>query len=388
MARTAKGRRLTERHRVDQSRIAAAIVKAVSRIFAAKFDVANIDRTAYEVAQDAARLVLAGRRQSHDFSFEYLHNFHAAEGGDQQDAPVDYDDRYSEDQAVTELVQTIVGVSKAMARKHATYQKNREATQAAVATKVTKIVADGGRAVIENDVRAGGKGRGPIGYCRVADADPCAFCAMLASRGVYYLGEELTGADAGTGLYTSDSFKASNARFAGDGRFKVHDGCECTMEPVYYSGEGKIQLPGNGNLYAEQWAAIAAGRGKDSYGAWRRWIDSGTLPEDYEGVLEGTKRPSPARTRQQRAKKKARADRAEKAAKRVTLSRDTVEKYLKVYEDRLDGIDGELADLRHAGQTDDDQAVRALLGERRRLTQQVDTYRAFLSSMDGDTPTV
>lgn len=383
MARTAKGRRLTEAHRQDQARLVAAIVKAVQRVFGAKFDLDNIDRTGYEVAAAIAPLILGGRRQSHDVSFAYLHNFHAAEGGDPRDAPVDFDDRYDMDRATAELASTIIGVSKALSKKGKSYPDNRAATEQAVATKVTKIVADGGRAVVENDVRTGGKGRGPIGYARVADADPCAFCSMLASRGVYYLGEEVTGKAAGAGLYTTDSFTASNARFAGDGEFKVHDGCECTLEPVYYDGDGKIKLPGDGNRLADQWAAVAAGRGKDSFAAWRRWIDSGTLPEDYEGPLEaiGTKRSSPAKTRAQKAKAKRRVDRAQKAAEKVTLSRDTVERYLKVYEDRLAGIDGEVSDLRAAGQSDDDAPVRALLDERRRLTQQVDTYRAFLAKM-------
>lgn len=381
MARTAKGRRLTERHRVDQSRIAAAIVKAVLRVFGERFDLDHIDRTGYEVAAAVAPLILGGRRQSHDFSFAYLHNFHAAEGGDPRDAPVDYDDRFTEDQATAELARTIIGVSKALAKKGKSYPENREATRQAVATKVTKVVADGGRAVIENDVRTGGKGRGPIGYARVADADPCAFCAMLASRGVYYLGNTIEGNGAGAWLYTTDSFKASNARFAGDGEFKVHDGCECTLEPVYYSGEGKIQLPGDGNRLAEQWALVAAGRGKDSFATWRRWIDSGTLPEDFDGPLEGKKRPSPKKTRAQRSKKKARQKKADADAGKITLSRDTVEKYLKVYEDRLAGIEAELAALREQGQDSTDLPVLALEGEKRRLTQQVDTYRTFLSKM-------
>lgn len=366
---------------MDQARTVAGIVKAVLKVFSRKFDLDYIDRTGYEFAVAVAQFVVNGRRQSHDFSFAYLHNFHAAEGGAPGDAPVDFDDLYDVDRATTELAQTVIGVSKSLSKKGKTYDENRAATEHAVASKVTKIVADGGRAVIENDVRTGGKGRGPIGYARVADADPCAFCAMLASRGVYYLGEELTGKSAGFSLYSRDSFTQANARFIGDGQFKVHDGCECTLEPVYYDGTGPVKLPGDGNRLAEQWAQIASGREKDAFATWRRWIDSGTLPEDYEGPLEGTKRPSPTKTRAQRAKAKKRAKRAKDAAEKVTLSRDTVEKYLKVYEDRLAGVENELADLRRAGQGDDEPTVRALLGEHRRLTQQVDTYRAFLSKM-------
>lgn len=381
MARTSKGRRLTEQHRVAQARLTAGIVTAVRRLFSRRFDLDRIDETGVEVAAAIAEVVLAGRRKSHDLSFEYLHQFHAAEGGDPRDAPVDYDDRYSEADAADELARTVIGVSKSLSKKGKTYTENRAATESAVSVKAQKLVGDGGRAVIENDVKSGGTGRGPIGYARVPDADPCAFCAMLAGRGVYYLGEAIEGKSAGAWLYKADSFSKANARFIGDGEFKVHDGCDCTLEPVYYSGEGTVKLPGDGNRFAEQWAKVAAGRGGDSFAAWRRWIDSGTLPEDYEGPLEGTRRPSPTKTRKQRARTKAATARAKKAAEKVKLSPDTVRKYLKTYEDRLQGIEDEIAALKTAGLSDSDVPVATLRSEARRLTHQVDTYRAFLSKL-------
>lgn len=67
------------------------------------------------------------------------------------------------------------------------------------------------------------------GYQRVTDGDPCYFCAMLASRGP---------------VYQEDSFDHADPRFHGPGDYKVHDGCGCSLEPIYHSGtkpQGRAQ---------------------------------------------------------------------------------------------------------------------------------------------------
>lgn len=66
--------------------------------------------------------------------------------------------------------------------------------------------------------------RKAIGWARVTDDKPCYFCAMLASRGAFYL--------------SGDSFKASNKRFEGDGTAKVHDHCQCTLRAVFSLADG------------------------------------------------------------------------------------------------------------------------------------------------------
>lgn len=60
-----------------------------------------------------------------------------------------------------------------------------------------------------------------LGWYRVTDSAPCAFCAMLAGRGVEYK------------PYGEHSFDASNARFEGEGIAKVHNDCGCTMAPAF-----------------------------------------------------------------------------------------------------------------------------------------------------------
>lgn len=115
----------------------------------------------------------------------------------------------------------------------------------------TRHVLTGGRqsllTLVEGDMRA-------IGWIRVTDGDPCAFCAMLASRGA---------------VYKQDSFSQSDPRFTGPGEFKVHASCACTMEVVY---SRQAAWPGRAAEFHRLWRDNIEGRysGKDARNAWRR----------------------------------------------------------------------------------------------------------------------
>lgn len=87
------------------------------------------------------------------------------------------------------------------------------------ARAVSRHVLDGGRDSLDEVVR-----RDPqaLGWYRVTDSDPCFWCAMLASRGP---------------VYGEDSFDESDARFSGPGNHKVHDGCACSLQPIYRRGD-------------------------------------------------------------------------------------------------------------------------------------------------------
>lgn len=79
-------------------------------------------------------------------------------------------------------------------------------------------VVNGSRDTISATIEADRKVRG---YQRITDADPCYFCAMLASRGP---------------VYQDDSFDDADPRFYGPGDYKVHDHCNCSLEPIYHVG--------------------------------------------------------------------------------------------------------------------------------------------------------
>jgi hypothetical protein len=121
-------------------------------------------------------------------------------------------------------------------------------------------VADGGRdtvlTVVQNDQAA-------LGWIRVTAADPCAFCSLLASRGITW------------NRYNQHSFVASDIRFAGDLRnddavtAKVHDHCRCTLCPVWVENDPALDA---GKQWRRLWNEHISGRytGKDAINAWRR----------------------------------------------------------------------------------------------------------------------
>lgn len=315
----------------DQEALAAQVTRFIAELFNLIFDWSDIDGSTKQFTTRATPKILQFRELSRRLSSSYLTQFRKAENPASPTPAPQAEDDVDEQRVAAELASSSGGVLKKLSRQGYTEEEALRRGRVTAAAKATKIVSDGGRRVLQHEVTSR---NGAIGYARVVDADPCPFCAMLASRGVSYTGI----LDDGAGLYRSDSFQASNVRFQGDGKFKVHDGCCCTLEPVY-KRDGKIVLPGNGDRLAQEWAAIAAGRGKDSFNTWRRWRDSSTLPDDYDGDLHGVKRPTPARGRA-RGVRKARPGR--KRGSRPTTEAQYREGVLR----RANRIDEEISLMR------------------------------------------
>lgn len=92
-----------------------------------------------------------------------------------------------------------------------------------VSGEVTRQTLNGGRDTLVESVNADPKA---LGYARVTDSSPCAFCAMLASRGPVYRSK---GSAAGS---------------------QYHRHCGCTAEPVFSHHQ---PWPGQGREYADLW---------------------------------------------------------------------------------------------------------------------------------------
>lgn len=122
----------------------------------------------------------------------------------------------------------------------------REAKQVATKTLAAATMRHaqaGGRQTIHD---ASEQDRVALGWVRVTKADPCFFCAMLASRGLNYR------------AFKEDSFTVSDARFTGDGDAKVHDNCGCSLKPVYADND---PLVARTKKFADQWSMWGAGGG-------------------------------------------------------------------------------------------------------------------------------
>jgi len=97
-----------------------------------------------------------------------------------------------------------------------------------------------------------------VGYIRVTASNPCAFCAMLASRGP---------------VYHESSFAESDPRFVGPGTIKVHDNCACMPKAVF---SRTAEWPGRAAEFRRMWRDSIEGKysGRDALNAWRRLFEA------------------------------------------------------------------------------------------------------------------
>lgn len=295
MAHSARGRRLTEEHRRAQASLTEQLAVWLAKLFREMLDPDDIDLSTARFVKKASPVVMEARAMSWAASQRYLEEFRREElkaalklgdyiENDVRSVPLDEIERIldalenpppaelpdslpSIEEVESDLQSSSGAVMKGAIKNGRTRSDAQETAEQAVASKSVKLVMEGGRSALKDEVA--GSRHGCVGYARVVDSAPCPFCAMLASRG---------------GIYRSDAFSESNSLFAGDGQFMVHDGCGCTLEPIY--GHPLQNLPPGSEELVAEWAEIAAGR-PDPWGHWRRWRESGTLPgEERSDVRE------------------------------------------------------------------------------------------------------
>ena len=129
-----------------------------------------------------------------------------------------------------------------------------------VAASAVRHALDGGRDMMRE---AAGEDKLALGWARVTRDDPCWFCALLASRGP---------------VYGKKSFEDSNAMFTGSGVAKVHDACQCAMEPVY---SRKAEWPGRARDFEAIWeqaVKLSSGGPKQDRLAFRALIEGRPYP--------------------------------------------------------------------------------------------------------------
>ncbi|MGW3427924.1 VG15 protein [Streptomyces melanosporofaciens] len=98
-----------------------------------------------------------------------------------------------------------------------------------------KLVADQGRGTVREAVR---RDRVAVGYARAAALGACAFCRLMASRGMVFKDANSAGRDA-------------NAKFSGNASVtKFHDNCHCGIIPVWKGQRFEL------SAHAAEWARI------------------------------------------------------------------------------------------------------------------------------------
>ncbi|WP_431980786.1 hypothetical protein [Streptomyces qinglanensis] len=154
-------------------------------------------------------------------------------------------------------------------------QELDEAAQSAGRTAAMAADREALRAGRDLIDRASAQDRRVVGWARVTDGDPCAFCAMLASRGAIYA-SRATAAGGGRRkpVGSSDGRRRANRRprVALEDLTRYHNGCHCQTVPVYSRTD--FMTP-QARDFDRQWQEVTRGlTGAEARRAWRRHIES------------------------------------------------------------------------------------------------------------------
>lgn len=238
MARTSRGVALTEAHRAAQAEILGRVSARLSNGWG-DVDPEDLRGTLDPWVAGALASTVAGWRASVLAAFRYYAALRAAEGfGAWADLPL------PEAPPVEETRSAVVGPAvrgiMVARRDGATPSEAKSRALVRVTGSVVSAVASGGRSMI---LGAAAADPVAVGYQRVTDGDPCAFCRMLASRGIFAVSEGAAG-------------------------FKAHGHCGCTAEPAF---EGDGIRPDNAK-YREEWDAATRGEA-EALKAFRRYVD-------------------------------------------------------------------------------------------------------------------
>ncbi len=243
MARTPEGAQLTEAHRRLQLRVSAGAVRDLLHLWGT-VDPSNLAGTIGHFTAAGLVIVQAGRRASATAATRYYVAFRQVEGvrgpAFVTAAPPPPDDVVSGALRGAGLA----GIKNARMRGADTKAAHDNGF-VKMAGSAAQLIASGGRdtlmAAVQSDPEA-------HGWQRVTDGSPCAFCAMVASRGIVAKDESGAG-------------------------FEAHGHCGCTAEPAF---EGSKVRPDNAR-FRETWNEATAGlSGGDALNAFRRAHAGGT----------------------------------------------------------------------------------------------------------------
>lgn len=152
-------------------------------------------------------------------------------------------------------------------------EENAERIGNEAAGEVHNAALDAGRRALDTAVRSDRRIRS---VARGLGPNPCAFCAMLASRGfVYMSGASATGTTARISQKDNEVGpvdREGNDRYSGAGIRIFHDNCNCY--PIYrWVDETEMPLPELNSYFQEMWPVVTDGEtGVDALNAWRRWL--------------------------------------------------------------------------------------------------------------------
>ena len=209
MALTREGAVLTDRHRRSQVRLAITADSQARRLWDSSLNLADLDASQPVWKQTMLNLLETWYHISQQEALLYLPRFRQAEleGGAGIRVDVPRFDRDAVGGQLEWMGSTNIKWHMSMGQ---TQQDAYEAARRLFLGAFHEAVLAGGRGTVQEWAR---KDPRAIGYRRVADGNPCTFCAMLVGRGPVYTSERKALSQRGGGAY--------------------HPHCGCTVEVVY-----------------------------------------------------------------------------------------------------------------------------------------------------------
>ncbi|MEU8264923.1 hypothetical protein AB0C02_30455 [Micromonospora sp. NPDC048999] len=248
MARTVAGAQLTVAHRQAQLVLRADVLADLTRLWTL-FDHGDLEATFARFATAAEIIIRQRHGDSTGLAAAYFERFRAAEGAAGTAYAVLVEPPAPVLVRETLRVTGLDGVTAAVRAGQSAAQASRSGL-VRVLGSATRLVLGGGRGTIVGSVR---RDRETEGWQRVTSGSPCAFCAMVASRGPAYASQR-------------------------SARFEAHDHCGCSAEP-YYRGSRTLEV--NARL-AEAWQVaqreaadageLSRGTSNDALNAFRRHL--------------------------------------------------------------------------------------------------------------------
>lgn len=240
MAATAEAARLTEAHRLAQVRLGATTVAAMADVWPL-LDPTDLAGTAARWMRPAVSVIAEQRAASARLAGNYLAGFKAIELGPENGLPL----VVAEEVVVEQVVQSLLATGPGQVRRSMAAGVQLDAAMdLALSTSsaaAMRHALNGGRDTTLRTVQADPQA---AGWARVTSAKPCAFCAMLASRGPVY-----------------------RQRSAG---FKAHDRCGCGAEPIY---RPDAEWPAGSRRWERLWRDAKAAGG-DTAKEFRRLVEA------------------------------------------------------------------------------------------------------------------
>lgn len=257
---------LTTAHRAAQARRGAFVAYAIAQLWTRTVKPANLEESTLQFIRLALALIQRERKTSTNLTRTYYPAFRALE---LPDAPkfelppvpevsvpkIETSLRVTGPVAYQKKVEKLEKLDMSPELERALLDDAFETAGKTVAAAAVRHALDGGRDMMRE---AASQDKLAIGWARVTRDAPCYFCAMLASRGP---------------VYGQKSFEDSNAMFFGSGVAKVHDACQCTMEPVY---SRKTEWPGRARDFEALWnqaTKLSSGGPKEDRRAFRALVE-------------------------------------------------------------------------------------------------------------------